>query len=44
MGGKGLCTMLCAALPLLFIHERTLGLKGAWQIAEIQSEAACSAK
>lgn len=44
MGGKSLCSMLRAALALLFIHERTLGLRGNWQKAMLLTAAACSPK
>ena len=44
MGGKSLCSMLRAALALLFIHERTLGLRGTWQKAMLLPAAACSPK
>ncbi len=44
MGGKGLSSMLRAALALLFIHERTLGLRGTWQKAMLLPAAACSPK
>lgn len=44
MGSKSLCSMLRAALALLFIHERTLGLRGTWQKAMLLPAAACSPK
>ena len=44
MGGKSLYSMLRAALTLLFIHERTLGLRGTWQKARLLSAAACRPK